>query len=233
MAAFRGSYGGKDAYPVWRDAEATDPNLGPVVLERLRAVLGEDVGPEEVIKYLYGLGGTAAYSDRFREELGIAAGPVRLPVTKDRALFHRVAAVGEELLAWHTWGERFSAEPMELGPARETSVISGRPDSFSYDSATQTLRVGSGTIQPVSSQVWDFEVSGMKPLQKWLGYRMAKRQGRTSSPLDAISYDEWTFTDELLLAISALQRTVDLAPRSGELIDLVLAGPLFTAEEIA
>jgi hypothetical protein len=133
----------------------------------------------------------------------------------------------------HTWGERFSSGPIERGSARETSPITGRPDNFAYDSETRTLRVGSGTIQPVTPEVWDFEISGMKALPKWLGYRMAKRKGRTSSPLDAISYDEWIFTDELLLVISILQRTVDLTPRAGELIDLVLAGPLFTAEEIA
>ena len=73
----------------------------------------------------------------------------------------------------------------------------------------------------------------MKPLQKWLGYRMARRQGRTSSPLDAMSYDEWAFTDELLRVINILQHTVDLTPRASALLDRVLAGDLFTAEELS
>lgn len=233
MASFRGSYGGKDAFPMWRDAEATDANLGPAVLQRLRAELGEDVGPTEVFKYLYGLGGTGAYSDRFREELAIAAGPVRLPLTKNRDLFSRLAALGEELLAWHTWGERFANEALERGPAREVVAITGRPDDFAYDPVAQALRVGNGLIEPVSAEVWDFEVSGMKPLQKWLGYRMAKRRGRTSSPLDDITYDRWSFTEELLFVISILQRTVDLTPHAADLLDQIIAGPLFVAEELA
>lgn len=224
--------GAKDVFPVWRDVEATDPNLGAVLLDRLRAELGETIRPADVVKYFYGLGGTAAFSDRFREELAIAAGPVRLPITKDRDLFNRVAALGKELLAWHTWGERFTTAPLERGPAREVATISGRPDEFGYDPATQILRVGNGTIESVSPEVWDFEVSGMKPLQKWLGYRMAKKRGRTSSPLDSISYDEWSFTDELLFVISILQRTIDLTPLARELIDQILAGKLFTAEEL-
>lgn len=225
--------GAKDIFPMWRDRDATDPNLGPVVLDRLTAALGEGIGPDEVVQYLYGIGGTAAFSERFAEELAVAAGPVHLPITKDRALFGAVATLGKELLAWHTWGERYTDQPIPLGPAAEVAAITGRPERFGYDAASQTLTVGSGAIAPVSPAVWDFEVSGMKPLQKWLGYRMAKRQGRASSPLDAITYDEWTFTAELLLVVSILQHTVDLTPRAAGLLARVLAGPLVTAEELS
>lgn len=229
---FRGSYGAKNTLPIWRDKDATDANLGPVMLDRLAEALGDEIGSDEIVQYLYGIGGTAAFSERFGEELAIAAGPVHLPITRDRALFGAVAALGKELLAWHTWGERYTDQPISLGPAAEVTKITGKPERFGYDAASQTLTVGTGRIAPVSPEAWDFEVSGMKPLQKWLGYRMAQRQGRTSSPLDAITYDEWTFTDELLLVISILQHTVDLTPRATELLSRVLAGPLLTAEEL-
>lgn len=225
--------GAKDIFPMWRDRDAADPNLGPVVLDRLTEALGEGIGPDEIVQYLYGIGGTAAFSERFAEELAVAAGPVHLPITKDRNLFGAVATLGKELLAWHTWGERYTDQPIPLGPAAEVAKITGKPDRFGYDPASQTLTVGNGAIAPVSPEVWDFEVSGMKPLQKWLGYRMAKRQGRTSSPLDAITYDEWAFTDELLLVVSILQHTVDLTPRAAELLERVLAGSLFSAEELS
>lgn len=225
--------GAKDIFPMWRNAAATDANLGPVLLDRLVDVLGDGLDAEAIVQYLYGIGGTASYSERFAEELAIAAGPVHLPITKDRALFDEGAALGRELLAWHTWGERYASDPLPLGPASEVVPITGKPERFSYDAASQVLMVGSGSIAPVSPEVWDFEVSGMKPLQKWLGYRMAKRQGRTSSPLDAITYEEWTFTDELLLVISILQHTADLTPRAAGLLDRVLAGDLFSAEELS
>lgn len=230
---FRGSYGAKDTIPMWRDRDATDPNLGPAVLDRLAEELGEGIGPDEIVQYLYGIGGTAAFSERFADELAVAAGPVHMPITKDRALFAAVATLGKELLAWHTWGERYTDQPIPLGPAVAVKAITGKPERFGYDAASQTLTVGNGVITPVSPEVWDFDVSGMKPLHKWLGYRMAQRQGRTSSPLDAITYDEWAFTDELLLVISILQRTVDMTPRAAELLGRVLAGPIFTAGELS
>ena len=224
--------GAKDIFPMWTDAGATEANLAPTLLNTLQGVLGAGIGPDEVVQYLYGLGGTAAFSERFADELALAPGPVRLPITKDRALFDAVAALGRELLAWHTWGERYADARIPPGEAVEVTKITGRPEAFSYDPRTQTLIVGNGRIARVSPDVWDFEVSGFKPLQKWLGYRMAQRAGRRSSPLDDITYDEWTFTDELLLVISILQHTIELTPHAAELLDRVLAGEIFTAEEL-
>ncbi|MCJ0700912.1 hypothetical protein FRIG_07175 [Frigoribacterium faeni] len=230
---FRGSYGGKDIFPMWTDVGAQEANLAPSLLHTLTCTLGEGIGPNEFVQYLYGLGGTAAFGERFTDELALAAGPVRLPITKDRALFDRVAGLGKELLAWHTWGERYTDVPLLDGEATEVIKISGRPETFGYDAKNQTLTVGTGKITPVSPEVWDFEVSGLKPLQKWLGYRKAQRAGRTSSPLDVIDYGEWTFTDELLLVIKVLQHTVDLAPSAAALLSQVLSSEIFTAEELS
>jgi hypothetical protein len=53
-----------------------------------------------------------------------------------------------------------------------------------------------------------------------------------SSSLDAIAYDEWALTDELLPVISILQHTINLTPRAAQLLEKVLSGVLFTAEEL-
>ena len=63
-------------------------------------------------------------------------------------------------------------------------------------------------------------------LRSWLGYRMADRKGKKSSPLDDIRPEKWTFTHELLQLIGILQHTIDLTPRAAELLDAVIAGPL-------
>jgi hypothetical protein len=224
--------GAKDVFPLWTDGAALMPNLGPMLLDRLHETLGEGIDADVFVQYLYGLGGTAAFSERFAAELAMAAGPVHLPVTKDRALFDKVVELGRELLAWHTWGGRYADEPIPPGAATELSPIKGRPERFTYDPVTRTISGGGGTVGPVSAEVWGFEVSGFKPLQSWLGYRQAKKKGKSSSPLDAISYDEWTFTQELLLVINILQHTVDLTPRASALLDRVVAGDIFTAEEL-
>ena len=101
----------------------------------------------------------------------------------------------------------------------------GYPNAFSYDATASILTVGNARFGPVSREVWEFEVSGLRGLRSWLGYRMADRKGKKSSPLDDIRPERWTFTPELLQLIGILQHTIDLTPRAAELLDAVIAGP--------
>lgn len=109
---FRGSFGGKDVIPLWRDAEATEPNVTAGLLDQLAAAHGESVAPADLFAYAYALLGGAAYAERFSDELAIP-GP-HLPLTKDNALFRRAVTLGRELVALHTYGERF-ADALPVG----------------------------------------------------------------------------------------------------------------------
>lgn len=227
---FRGSYGAKNIVPLWRDAAAANPNLGVKVREALQEVLGK-LKSDDLFAYIYGLSGTPAFTATFGGPLLEQKGHIHVPITKDRGLFDEVAALGRELLHWHTFGERYGTKNL-IGLANVSTPITGQPDSFKYHPSTQELAVGSGKLANVSPEVWAFEVSGLKVVQSWLDNRSASGSGRTSSPLDAIRYKEWEFTDELLLVISILQHTVDVTPDAQELLDKVLAGDVFLASEL-
>jgi hypothetical protein len=110
----------------------------------------------------------------------------------------------------------------------------GYPESFAYDERTASLKVGIGEFAPVSLEVWDFEVSGLKVVRSWLGYRMSAGQGRRSSALDDIRPGRWTpeFTSELLRVLWILEATLDLAPIQAELLDSIMQGPLIDVEEL-
>ncbi len=230
--------GGKDIIPLYRDRQSQEPNLVPGLLEVLGSTLGLEVTPEDFAAYVYGVLAHPGYTATFAEELEAEPGP-RVPITRDPKLFEKVAAVGRELLWLHTFGERYGvdawppkgeAEPVSAIPHEEVAY----PESFAYDPGTQTLRVGAGEIRPVSKAVWDYEISGWKPLQKWLKYRMKQPAGRTSSELDQIRPERWTaaFTEELLDLIRILERTVELNRIQRGLLDEVLASPLFSIKEL-
>ena len=59
----------------------------------------------------------------------------------------------------------------------------------------------------MSKKVWEYEVSGLKVLQSWLGYRMKNRKGKKSSPLDDITPKEWMsdYTSEFLRLLNLLR----------------------------
>ncbi len=226
---FRGSYGAKNAMPLYRDRAGLEPNATEGLLDAFQHALAKPLAVSDVAAYVYGLVGTAAFADRFADELGEAAGPVRIPITSDQPLFDRVARLGRDLLWWHTWGERFAPDRqtrLPQGKAMQLEPVRGYPDSFSYDADARVLSVGRGRFGPVSAGVWSFEVSGLKVLQSWLGYRMTHRKGKKSSPLDDIRPERWTFTEELLRVIAILEHTIDVTPRAAELLAAVVAGPL-------
>ena len=178
--------------------------------------------------YIYGLCGTGAFADRFASELGEAAGPVRIPITNDIVVFNQVRALGEELLWLHTWGERFGdGTPLPASRVQEIAAVRGAyPEKYSWDAKSDILTVGNGSFAPVPRALWEFEVSGLKVLQSWLGNRMQAGKGRKSSSLDDIRPERWTFTPELLTLLAVLEGTLDRTPMAATLIELVLQSEL-------
>jgi len=94
--------------------------------------------------------------------------------------------------------------------------------------------VGEGRFGPVALEVWEFEVSGLKVVQSWLGYRMKKRAGKKSSPLDEIRPERWTarMSDELLELLWVLEATLAMEPALEKALDKIVASPCFIATEI-
>ncbi|MGI8513912.1 MAG: type ISP restriction/modification enzyme [Acidimicrobiia bacterium] len=221
--------GAKNVMPFWRNSQASEANITRGLLDALSQELGTTVEPEDLAAYVYGLLGTSAFADRFSAELDEGAGPVRVPLTSDADFFDQTAALGRDLLWWHTWGKRFSPDgiaELPTGSGVQVEPVRGYPASFKYDAGDQRLTVGTGIFSPVAPEVWQFEVSGLRVLQSWLAYRMVEGKGRKSSPLDDIRPERWTFTDELLRLLSILEHTIDVTPAAAKLLDEIVSGPL-------
>ena len=238
---FRGSYGAKEVFPLYRAANTSEPNILPVLLELLSAAHERKVVPEDFLAYIYGILTQPAFTLRFVEELETRE--LRIPLTKDTALFEQVRTIGARLLWLHTYGQRFVPKGqirgrVPPGSAKCTTAVSGDPkgypEVFHYETATRTLRVGEGEFAPIGSDVYEFEVSGLKVVQSWLKYRMKKGAGRKSSPLDDIRPERWTsqFTSELLELLWVLEATVEGYPEQERLLDAVIESDCFQSYEL-
>lgn len=238
---YRGSYGGKDVLPFYCDAAATRPNILPGLLNLLNETYGQTITPEDFAGYVYGILAQPEYTRRFADEL--ASKEVRVPLTKDKKLFTEVAEFGKELIWLHTYGERLhdASHPegqIPKGKAQCTKAVSDQeneyPNEFHYEKSSKKLHVGDGVFEPVPLEVWEFEVSGLKVVQSWLGYRMRERSGKKSSPLDDIRPRTWTreFTRELLELLWVLERTTEGYARQKQLLEAILDSELFTAVEM-
>ena len=238
---FRGSYGARNTIPLYRDSEASEPNLLPGLLDCLARVYGRFVAPEDFVAYSYGLLAQPAFTRRFREEL--EGRTLRLPITRDPALFDEARELGARLLWLHTWGERYVSERrppsgLATGTTKCIEPISGGeegyPDSFRYDEANGTLQVGDGEFSPVASEVFHYEVSGLKVLHSWLSYRMRDGAGRKSSSLDELRPRRWNsvMTGELLELLWTLDGTIQCHPRQEALLEAVVAAECIGADDL-
>jgi predicted helicase len=239
--------GGKDILPLYRDAAAQQPNIATGLLPLISTTLEDQITSEDLVAYIVALLAHPGYTERFHDELEVP-GP-RVPLTKDPTLFQRAVDLGRQVIAWQTYAERFSETigasqqgRVPSGTARLTTGIPNDPDRFpqslsddvSYSESKQELRVGEGRIANVNPRIWAYEVSGLRVVRSWLGYRMKDRAGRKSSDLDNIRPERWThqMTTELMELLWVLEGVIALEPAQDELLAEILAGLLFLAEEL-
>lgn len=226
--------GAKDIAPLHRDADCNEPNILPGLLDLLAKAYARVVTPEDFLAYVYGVLGHPAYTERYAKELGTRE--LRVPVARDADLFVQIRDVEARLLWLHTYGQRYVPDgyhrgQVPRGEARCTMPVpgdkAGYPDKYEYDEPTKTLHVGAGAFAPVAPEVYNFEVSGLKVVQSWLGYRMKHPKGKKSSPLDDIRPEKWTgnFTTELLELLWILEATLAEYPRQARLLRAVATGP--------
>ncbi|MFJ9869834.1 type ISP restriction/modification enzyme [Streptomyces sp. NPDC101165] len=222
------------------------PNVHPRLLAYLAAELGLDhITVHDLAAYAAAVAGHAGFTKRFTEEL-LTPG-VRLPLTRDPALWHEAVQLGRQLLWASTYGERY-ADPEDGRPAGDILFPSGDerrirydqhigaevPAEIRYAEMTGTLHLGGGHVSPVPADVWNYDVGGMQIIKKWFGYRKANPNSRKTSPLDELHVESWPadWSRDLIELLSVLRRLVDLAPAQQDLLGRVLAAPTITAVDL-
>lgn len=238
---FRGSVGGADVFPLYRDAQHTRGNVNVGLLTCLREHLQTSIAPEDLAAYVYAVIAHSGFTATFRGRFD--AFPVRVPVTCDKSLFDQAVAIGRRLLWLHTFGARFGGPENPIGriPSGRARCIVAVPDgqenyprSFHFAESTQTLYVGSGEFAPVAAEIMVYEVSGLPVVASWLSRRMQGGSGKQPSELNEIGPVSWSqqFTRELLEILWVLEASIDSEVQQKSLLERILAGPRLSPKEV-
>jgi hypothetical protein len=237
---------GGRVFPLWANAEATQPNVRCALLAELSLLLGRPVDAEDVFAYIAAVAAHPGYTGRFASDLRQPG--LRIPITADATLFTEAERLGHEVVWLHTFGERFAdpaagrpAEPPRVRPGGPTIPKAGAiptdaenfPNEMTYDAGAQRLRVGKGFIDNVPPEVWSYEVSGMQVLTQWFSYRKRDRSRpiigdrRPPSPLGDVQPEGWLpeYTTELLNVLHVLARLRALEPAQDDLLSRIVSGP--------
>ena len=226
--------------PLYRDQHRT-PNADPAALELVAFRLGvPSLTAEDLFAYCYAILAGTDYTTRFSAQLRTPG--ARIPLTSDKELFNALVRHGRRLISLHTHGKRLAEDfPSESASpprwSREPSTPPASARDYSYDPDRQALQVGDGELLGVPPEAWDFEVSGMPVMRKWLGYRTAKGAGRSASstsPLDQIRPTRWyaEWSAELVQLVSTLATTASLMDEGASLLDDILASRLIAATDV-
>lgn len=240
LDSFRGAEGGKDVYPLFRDGFGLF-NVDPALVKLLKARLEtSSVGPAELFAYCYGILAGTDYTIRFREALESPG--ARIPLSRDVSLFEEMVAHGRTLIALNTRGGRQAEYVQEISPhlpiwAQQPSRPPANLRECSHAADTGTLRVADGVLEGVGSEVWEFNISGMPVIRKWLGYRTSSGAGRaasSSNPLDQIRPTKWypEWSEELSRLVATLQLNVEAMETGASILDRIMEGALIDAAEL-
>jgi Type ISP C-terminal specificity domain/N-6 DNA Methylase len=245
---------GGRVFPLWRDRAASMSNIPSGLLAYLCQKYERPVSSEDLIAYIAAVLANPAFTARFKSDL-VQPG-LRVPLTAEGEVFTAATELGRTIIWLHTFGERF-ADPKRGRPASPprlprdaapripaVGAISldpaEMPDTINYDKAKRRLLIGSGYVEGVTPEMWNYEVSGKQVLRQWFSYRKANRERpiigdrRPPSKLGDIQPDHWLaeYTTELINVLHVLGRLVDLEQAQAELLEQVCCGLTISIEEL-
>ena len=245
---------GGRVFPLWRDRNATVPNIPPNLLAYLGKRYQRPVSAEDLMAYVAAVAAHPAFTTRFKPDL--AQPGLRIPFTGDSETFATAAELGRTVIWLHTFGERFadSSHGRPPGPPRLAPDDAPRiptagaipndpadmPDTLAYDESKRRLSVGHGYVENVDIRVWNYEISGKNVLHQWFSYRRANRERpiigdrRKPSKLGEIQPDHWPaeYTTELINVLNVLGRLVDLEPSQADLLERICSSQMISADEL-
>ena len=238
---------GGRAIPLWRDASGNAANVASGLLEVLRAHTSLDVSPEDIARYVAAICAHDGYARHYRAS---AMRPeVRVPLARDADLWRRAVRLGEQVIKAHApeWQPTATSSisvasddetaDADTGDAADRRALVGdpiqRPENWTYDSASETLHVGTGTVHPVEQAVLAYEVGGVAVVPAWLADRVGTPGGRRGTDLDEI-VGEWNAatTTALLLLLRSVSTLVRLSAQQEALLGDVVAAPLVTVADL-
>ena len=131
--------------------------------------LPQGISPEKILAYIYAILYSHAYRELYYDFLKY--GIPRIPLPLDVEHFHKLSALGQELIDWHL----LEASQSQIAPTGSGTVPRHRFEGEGEGVVSQVQYVNGGVwINPaqhftdVPVDVWDYEIGSYQVCEKWL-----------------------------------------------------------------
>jgi len=162
-----------------KTTSARKPNIASEVLARLTSLYGETVTPEQVFTYVYAILYAPAYRTRYVEFL--KSDFPRIPFTKDRDTFLKLAGLGQQLIDLHLMRSPELDNPISRFCGKGDSAVR----KVEYDADRGRVSINpTQYFDGVTPDLWNYQIGGYQVLAKWL----KGRKGRFLTSADTIHH---------------------------------------------
>jgi predicted helicase len=156
------------------------PNINPEFLKALAEKLGlsqagpqglpHGVTPEDIFHYAYAVFHSPTYRTRYAEFLKIDF--PRLPLTRNRDLFFRLAALGGNLVTLHLMESPKLNDLITEFPVKGTDTV----EKVQYNDKDDRVWINPAQyFGGVPAAVWNFHIGGYRVCEKWLKGRKGRK----------------------------------------------------------
>ena len=139
------------------------PNLAPALLQALNETHQRRLSPEEIFCYMYAVLYAPSYRTKYAESL--KSDFPRIPFTKDKDLFTKLAALGKKLVDLHL----LKSSELDLPICRFQGKGDNRVEKQAYNEKEKRVYINDTQyFEGVEPEVWKYQIGGYQVLDKWL-----------------------------------------------------------------
>jgi len=161
------------------DRPTLKANFSPAIIEMIHDYYGEETDPVAVFAYIYAILYSPAYRNRYAGFLRHDF--PRIPFTKDRDTFLKLADLGQQLIDLHLMRSSELDNPI----SRFCGKGDGAVKKIEFDADNGRVSINSTQyFDCVAPDLWAYQIGGYQVLAKWL----KDRKGRFLTSADTIHY---------------------------------------------
>ncbi len=172
------------------------PNISPAVFEKLEEAFKKRPAPEQIFYYIYAVIYSNIYRTKYAEFL--KADFPRVPLTRDRKLFTKMAEYGNSLVELHLVKVKELDKTHIKFRSGNNKIEKIRYEPVGANGRSPLLHINNDQyFEGITPEVWEYHIGGYRVCEKWL----KDRKGKTLSLEDIKHYCK---------VVTALQKTIEL-----------------------
>ncbi len=159
----------KDLFSYLKESKGREPNISEKIFSALSETYKTKPSPEDIFYYIYAV----FYSNTFRTKYAefLKTDFPRVPFTKDKSLFKKLAEYGKRIADLHL----MQSPDLDSPVAKFQGTGDKRVDKIKYDKKNERVYINKDQyFEGIPENVWQYQIGGYQVCNKWLKDRKGK-----------------------------------------------------------